>query len=128
MQVRFTARLPAELSDRLEFWAKEAGCSKNDMLIEACRMYGDLKAAHEPGSYLPQWAVQQIRGISGDLQTRINHRSNQLLSSMAIQLTVLQYLIADNLEVSSAALAEYTAQAVEHLKTNNRLFRMDELV
>lgn len=78
MQVRFTARLPEELSDRLEFWAKEAGCSKNDMLIEACRMYGDLKAA--------------------------------------------------NLEVSSAALAEYTAQAVEHLKTNNRLFRMDELV
>lgn len=121
-------RLPAELVQDLDNIAKQKGISRTDAISEACRMYCDMAAAGRPGSYLPQWAVQQIQGICGNLQTQLNNRSNQLLSSMAIQLTVLQMILADSLEIKEAAVEAYTAQAVEELRRNNRVFRMEEFL
>ncbi len=126
--VKASYRLPESLVQAMDTIARQKGISRTDLITDACRMYCDLMAVQQPDSYLPQWAVQQIRGICGDLQTQLNNRSNQLLSSIAIQLTVLQLIVADSLEVSESTVREYTAQAVANLKRNNRVFQLDEFL
>lgn len=121
-------RLPDALIQKLDQIAEQQKTSRTDVIVAACQMYLDQQAAQAPGSYLPQWAVQQIQGLCGDLQTQLNSRSNQLLSSMAIQLTVMQMILADSLEVGAASVEEYTAQAVDSLRKNNRIFRMEEIM
>ncbi len=127
-QKRIPAILPENMIDELNTLAKIQGKSRNELLVNACQMYLDFSAANAQGSYLPQWTVQQINGICGNLQTQLNARSNQLLSSLAIQLTVLQMILADSLEIEPAAVREYTVEAVNALKSNNRVFRMEEIM
>ena len=95
---------------------------------DACQAYCDQKLLEEPGSCLPKWAVQQIDALCALLRRDLNARSDQLLSSMAIQLTVIQMILADGLRIHRADVDEYTRQAVDMLKSNNRLFRMEEFI
>lgn len=128
MKNKLTCRLPEKLVQRLDALAESTGKNRNELITEACGMYCDMQTLNEPGSYLPQWVVQQVDGICGVLQNNLNNRSNQLLSSMAIQLTVIQMILADGLKITNADVSEYTVQAVEALKGNNRVFRMEEFL
>ena len=45
---------------------------------------------------------------------------------MAIQECILTFIIASNTNISADTLAMYRQRAVEFLRLNNRVFRMDE--
>lgn len=66
--------------------------------------------------------------MTDNLDHRINSRSNQLLSELAIQLGIMQQVIANNLEVDGSQIAEYRKNTVDFIKTNQRIFRMDEII
>lgn len=125
---RIPAILPAAVVKRLENIAESEGKSRNEIVRDACQAYCDQKLLEEPGSCLPKWAVQQIDALCALLRRDLNARSDQLLSSMAIQLTVIQMILADGLRIHRADVDEYTRQAVDMLKSNNRLFRMEEFI
>lgn len=72
--------------------------------------------------------LQVIKSMTDNLDHRINSRSNQLLSELAIQLGIMQQVIANNLEVDGSQIAEYRKNTVDFIKTNQRIFRMDEII
>lgn len=91
-------------------------------------MYRDQKACGRPGSLISQSMKNTLEGLCQMMEQNLNQRSNQLLSSIAIQLYVLQRVVSDNLQIDGNAIDDYTQEAVEMLQRNNRVFRMQEFV
>ena len=60
------------------------------------------------------------------LEHKLNNRSNQLISSLAIQQFILAKIIAESLDISPDAVELYRKQAVEFLRENNRVFSLKE--
>lgn len=123
-----TFRLPEDVTTALDALSSEESRSQTEIVIDAIRLYRDKAAINQPGSLMPAYVVQAAEAVCGTLQTTLNAKSNQLISSVAIQLFVIQRIMADNLQVSMADIDEYTQQALEMLKHNNRVFRMQEFM
>lgn len=126
--IRTNLRMPDTLMADMDNLAEQKRKTRNEIIVEACQLYRDYVNMNKPGSLLPQYAVQAMEAIAGTLQTNLNARSNQLISSLAIQLFVIQKMLAENMEVSDMNVGEYTQQAIEMLKRNNRVFRMDDFI
>lgn len=62
------------------------------------------------------------------LEQNINNKTNRVLSELAIQNAIQNMILASELEVSGIDTDSYRKKAVEFLKTNNRVLRLDELL
>lgn len=62
------------------------------------------------------------------LLQQINNKTNRVISELAIQNAVQNSILANELDVDSVRLDNYRKQAVEFLKTNNRVLRLDEII
>lgn len=118
--------LPEDVVTALDALASDEEKTRTEIVIEAVRLYRDKAGINKPGSLMPDYMMQALDGLIGSLQTTINAKSNQLLSTIAIQLFVIQRMMAENLDVDPLLVDEYTRQGVESLKRNNRVFRMQE--
>ena len=106
----------------------ERNCSvtaiANDALLyDTHRYYLEHKA-----TMLPNDILEAMRSTVSLLEHRLDNRANQLLSSMAIQMFIVNKLLADNLEISPDGLELYRQQAVEFLKANNRLLNLKDVI
>jgi len=61
-------------------------------------------------------------------EQRINNKTNQVLSALAIETGTLEQIIAASLDVDRGKLKKYRENAVDFLKANNRVIRMDEVI
>lgn len=75
---------------------------------------------------IPDQFVRQVNASLRLLEKRQNAKTNQVLSELAIQECILTFIIASNTNIPADALAMYRQKAVEFLRLNNRVFRMDE--
>ena len=57
-----------------------------------------------------------------------NGTEKRVLSELAIQQAILCQVIAHELEVNPRALDNYRRAAVEYLKMNDRVFRLEDIV
>ncbi|MEG0396569.1 MAG: hypothetical protein RR612_07555, partial [Oscillospiraceae bacterium] len=92
------------------------------------KLYKDKNYMDAQATFLSQEILQTMQSTVDLLEHRINNRSNQLISSLAIQQFILSKVVADSLDVSPDALEVYRAQAAEFLRTNNRVLSLKELV
>lgn len=126
--IKKTFLLPPDVTTALAQLAAEEDASQTEIVTAAIRMYRDQKACGRPGSLISQATKDTLEGLCQMLENNLNHRSNQLLSSMAIQLYVLQRVVSDNLQIDGSLIDDYTQEAVEMLQRNNRVFRMQEFI
>ena len=98
------------------------------MIEKALEQYVESYRLQKKASLLSQEVIDVQKSLVDLLEHRINNRSNQLLSSMAIQQFVLCKVIAESLEISPDALELYRRQAAEFLKENNRVFSLKEMI
>lgn len=123
-----TLRLPDELKRDIDSIAEKKGKSRNDIITEACRMYRDCEYMSGKATVIPEHILNTLKAIVSGMEDRLNIKSNQLLSSIAIELYVIQHILADNLDLDPNDVAVYRTQAIDVLKRNNRIFRMDEII
>ena len=126
--VKKTFLLPLDTAIAITQLAEEEDSTQTEVVKEAIRMYRDQKACGRPGSLISQSMKNTLEGLCQMMEQNLNQRSNQLLSSIAIQLYVLQRVVSDNLQIDGNAIDDYTQEAVEMLQRNNRVFRMQEFV
>ena len=112
----------------IEQIASERNCSVTAIVNEAFRYYNDRYYLENKATMLPNDILEAMRSTVALLEHRLDNRANQLLSSMAIQLFIVNKLLADNLEISADGLELYRQQAVEFLKTNNRLLNLKDVI
>lgn len=112
----------------IEQIATERNCSVTAIANEALRYYNDRYYLEHKATMLPDDILEAMRSTVTLLEHRLDNRANQLLSSMAIQMFIVNKLLADNLEISPDGLELYRQQAVEFLKANNRLLNLKDVI
>lgn len=124
----FAWRLDDSLVAEIYSIADECQTKSSFIVTQALEQYIESYRLQKKASLLSQEVIDVQKSLVDLLEHRINNRSNQLLSSMAIQQFVLCKVIAESLEISPDALELYRRQAAEFLKENNRVFSLKEMI
>ena len=121
-------RIDAELAADLESIAEEQGTSQTTIVHEALKLYRDKRYMSEKASALPSELTETLLAANALLEKKLNAKSNQLLSSMGIELFVIQCILAHNLEIAPYEVERYRREAADFLRANNRTLRMEEIL
>jgi metal-responsive CopG/Arc/MetJ family transcriptional regulator len=119
-------RIPEKLLADIDAIAEEEAKSRNEIVIDALKLYRDAAYMQDKASVIPMHILNAVTAETTKLEQRINDKTNQVLSSVAIQLYVVQRMMMDNLEVTKQQIEDYTVEGVTFVRQNNRVFRMGE--
>lgn len=125
---KHTWRLDAALVKDIASIASDDQCTVTKTVEDALKFYRDKRYMDAKATFLTPDILNAMQSVADMLEHRINNRSNQLISSMAIQQFIMVRVLADSLEVSPDALELYRAQAAEFLRTNNRVLNLKEVI
>ena len=127
MLVKKTYRLNEKTAENVARLAEEQGSTETQVMEKAIRCYSDYVYMKENATVIPQEILRVFQASIAVMEKQVNNRSNQLLSAIAIELGVLEQVIASSLDVRRMNLEEYRRNAVDFLKANQRVFRLDEV-
>lgn len=126
--MRITIRIPDELHSDITALAKESGASLNYIVEQALKYYRDKRYMDDKATFVSEEMLNIIQANNALLEQQINNKVNRVLSELAIQNAIQNMILANELEVNDLDADSYRKKAVEFLKTNNRVFRLDELL
>jgi H2-forming N5,N10-methylenetetrahydromethanopterin dehydrogenase-like enzyme len=126
--LRFTIRIPDELHSDISALAKESGASLNYIVEQALKYYRDKRYMDDKATFISKEMLSIIQASNALLEQQINNKTNRVLSELAIQNAMQNMILANELEVDSIDTDSYRKKAVDFLKTNNRVLRLDELL
>lgn len=124
---RITVRLPDELYYDVSEIAKYTGSSVNSVIEQAVKYYRDKRYMEDKATLVNEEILKIIQANNGLLLQQINNKTNRVISELAIQSAIQNLILASELDVDAVKIDNYRKQAVEFLKTNNRVFRLDEI-
>ncbi len=126
--MRITIRIPDELHSDITTLAKESGASLNYIVEQALKYYRDKRYMDDKATFISEEMLNIIQANNALLEQQINNKANRVLSELAIQNAIQNMILANELDVNDLDADSYRKKAVEFLKTNNRVFRLDELL
>ena len=126
--VKKTWCVEEDLFSSMEVIAQDENCTVTQVVNEALRYYTDRYYLEHKATMLPDEILEAMKSTVNLLEHRLDNRANQLLSSMAVQLFIVNKILADSLDISTEALEQYRGQAAEFLKANNRLLELREVI
>lgn len=126
--MRITIRIPDELHSDIAALAKECGASLNYIVEQALKYYRDKRYMDDKATFISEEMLNIIQANNALLEQQINNKANRVLSELAIQNAIQNMILANELDVNDLDADSYRKKAVEFLKTNNRVFRLDELL
>ncbi len=126
--MRITIRIPDELHSDIAALAKESGASLNYIVEQALKYYRDKRYMDDKATFVSEEMLNIIQANNALLEQQINNKVNRVLSELAIQNAIQNMILANELEVNDLDADSYRKKAIEFLKTNNRVFRLDELL
>lgn len=122
-----TIRIDDSLAQDITQIAAEGNMSENMAVEQALKFYRDYKYMAGKATIINDEILRIGKANQDLLEQRINHKTNQVLSSLAVEVAILTQLIAGSLEVDPLQLPEFRKRALEFLRQNNRVLRLDEL-
>lgn len=128
LTIRITLRLPDDLYNDAAEIAKETGSSVNSIIEQAVKHYRDKRYMEDKATIINEEILKIIQGNNALLLQQINNKTNRVISELAIQTAIQNLILASELDVDAIRLDNYRKKAIEFLKTNNRVFRLDELI
>lgn len=124
---RITVRLPDELYNDAAEIAKYSGSSINSVIEQSVKCYRDKCYMEDKATLINEEILKIIQANNALLLQQINNKTNRVISELAIQSAIQNLILASELDVDAVQVDNYRKQAVEFLKTNNRVFRLDEI-
>ena len=107
--------------------AEKHGINMNQTIEIALKYYRDMVYMENSATFINDELLKVIKANSDYLLQQINHKSNKLLSELAIQSAIQNLILSSELEVNDLYLSEYRKRALDFLQANNRPLRLDEL-
>lgn len=123
-----TYRISDKLVSAVSRVAKEKNRTETAVVEDALKFYCDYIYMKEQATVIPQEIIKVFQASIALMEQRLNNRTNQVLSSLAIETCVVEQLLANSLDVSAGDVQRYRKKAVDFIKINNRVFRLEELV
>lgn len=125
---RITVRISDGLHTAMSEIAKNDGTSLNYIVEQALKYYRDKRYMDDKATIINEEIISIIQANNALLLQQINNKSNRVLSELSIQNAIQNLLLANELGVDKIDADNYRQQAIEFLKTNNRVLRLDELI
>ncbi len=126
--LRTTIRVDDEILKDFASLAESDGCSVNQEITKALKYYRDYRYMSDKASFINEDIVKLLDSRLALVEQRINTKTNQVLSSTAIELEIVSQILAEQLEISPAQVEIFRRKAVDFIKMNNRVFRLSELI
>lgn len=126
--MKITIRIPDELHADISVIAKESGASLNFVVEQALKYYRDKRYMEEKATFINQEIINIIQASNALLLQQINNKTNRVLSELAIQNAIQNMILESELDVSDIDSDKFRKKAIEFLRTNNRVLRLDELI
>lgn len=108
--------------------ATETSESENAIIEKAIMFYCDSYYCKNKATFLNENVLSSMQGMVDGLEHRLNNKTNQLLSELAIQEGIVAQLLAYSLDVDGDVVADYRKKAVDFLKVNQRVLRLDSII
>ena len=121
-------RISDETVETLKAIADKENCTERAVIENAIRYYRDYLYVQNDGAFITESVKRTVLASVNLMESRLNNRTNKVLSELAIQQAILCQVIAHELEVNPRALDNYRRAAVEYLKMNDRVFRLEDIV
>lgn len=121
-------RISDETVGTLKAIADKENCTETAVIENAIRYYRDYLYVQNDGAFITESVKRTVLASVNLMESRLNNRTNKVLSELAIQQAILCQVIAHELEVNPRALDNYRRAAVEYLKMNDRVFRLEDIV
>lgn len=121
-------RISDETVETLKAIADKENCTETAVIENAIRYYRDYLYVQNDGAFITESVKRTVLASVNLMESRLNNRTNKVLSELAIQQAILCEVIAHELEVNPRALDNYRRAAVEYLKMNDRVFRLEDIV
>lgn len=117
-------RYEDELADEVKSLAKKQRKSENQVIQDAIQFYCAYCNSKEKANFLND----QNKLMMAQLETKINKKTNEVLSELAIQCAVQNMILGNSLDISMADFHEYQEKAKSFLKQKNRPLRLDDIL
>lgn len=127
MTIKKTFKFDESIVSAAQEIAASRGSSVTAVFESAIKLYRDFLYMNENATFIPEQFQKQIKAALAVQEKRMLNKTNQIISELAIQQAMLSLIIANNLEIPADILSVYRRQAIEFLKVNNRVFRLDEM-
>lgn len=121
-------RISDETVETLKAIADKENCTETAVIENAIRYYRDYLYVQNDGAFITESVKRTVLASVNLMESRLNNRTNKVLSELAIQQAILCQVIGHELEVNPRALDNYRRAAVEYLKMNDRVFRLEDIV
>ena len=121
-------RISDQTVETLKAIADKENCTETAVIENAIRYYRDYLYVQNDGAFITESVKRTVLASVNLMESRLNNRTNKVLSELAIQQAILCQVIAHELEVNPRALDNYRRAAVEYLKMNDRVFRLEDIV
>lgn len=126
--MKSTTGISDETVETLKAIADKENCTETAVIENAIRYYRDYLYVQNDGAFITESVKRTVLASVNLMESRLNNRTNKVLSELAIQQAILCQVIAHELEVNPRALDNYRRAAVEYLKMNDRVFRLEDIV
>lgn len=121
-------RISDETVENLKAIADKENCTETAVIENAIRYYKDYLYMQTDGAFINESVKRTFLASVNLMETRLNNRTNKVLSELAIQQAIICQVLAHELEINPRALDNYRRAAVEYLKMNDRVFRLEDIL
>lgn len=124
-KLKISLWLYPETYEQVQRLYKENDCrTKSEFIENAIRFYVGYITAENPSSFLPNLFLSNMRGIVNES----DNKRNGLLFKMAVEIAMLQNIIAVNYDISPESLARLRGQCVKEVKRLNGMLTLEDAV
>lgn len=125
---RKTIRVPDELMTDIKAIAEELHQSENQVIETSLKFYRDYHYMQNKACFINEQILGIIQASYKMAENTINNKASKVISELAIQAAITNLILSDSLNVPAKSLYKYRLQALDFLRENNRVLRMDELI
>ncbi len=109
-----------ELMDRL--YQSDNCRSRSEFIEKAILFYAGYLSGNDTHSYLPNVIISTLKSIVAES----DNRQNRMLFKLAVEIAILQNLVAADLEVDPASLERLRGECVKEVKRLNGAFSFED--
>ena len=113
---------PETLEKVRELYRRDDCRSKSEFIEKAIRFYIGHLTAGDGSSYLPNMFLSNMKSIVAES----DNRQNRMLFKLAVEIAILQNLVAADMEVDPVSLERLRGECVKEVKRLNGTFSFED--
>lgn len=126
--IKRSIRIDEELWKDIKNISEEQNYTNNFIIETALKQFRDAYYMQNKATIINEEIINILKSTINVSEHRINFKTNKYLSELAIQTVITNLIIAKSLEISDDEVNLFRLKALDFLKENQRVLRLEELI